>query len=505
MQINIFYDIWMDNGIENFYNILKSIPEGVSANLKNDGLEFKILDKTAFLEYLENRINHKRDTIAFYWDKDKKTGEVRNIKKDWVLIQYGKKVKGKNVLKEKIYSDTKERLKEILDSSSKTGKQTCILCNKPFSKKVDKLKQSIYPFVTKIKSLSGIRKLDYTYNELCPMCYLIGSLQWCDEGIIYRTFPNKGHSIIFLPKSNDLKQLKEFKSKYSIILDNSYRNSNIKTITHKVDEEEGVEYPTGEYNTLLCFFEKFLIKCCFEEEENAWMSFESVKKSSCKDWTCINIPSGQVKNIDTININIAEDILGVMYNLTKEDKLIYQSIIMKLLFLKEHNADWDITNQIREDLSKYFITDDFKGFSHSLLPKKQGKVSFPKDARSILDDFIYEWRLKKMGIRKEDLKNIKSVANLVAETAVKSTSLLYRLDKTRTLSDFWDSLREISRKMILLDEKTKQKIKPSSLDDLIQIITENEDSWQDIRNLLVIYSCMYYSIKTYAHDGGEKQ
>ena len=105
-----------------------------------------------------------------------------------------------------------------------------------------------------------------------------------------------------------------------------------------------------------------------------------------------------------------------------------------------------------------------------------------------------------MGISKESLGSIKGVGNIVAKVSKNNLSLLYKLDKTRSIEDFWSVLREVSRKLIGLDIK-KAKVRPTSLDELIQLLKDNEAQWTEIRDLLVVYSSMYYAIGS---RGGEK-
>ncbi len=108
-----------------------------------------------------------------------------------------------------------------------------------------------------------------------------------------------------------------------------------------------------------------------------------------------------------------------------------------------------------------------------------------------------------MGIPKESLSSIKSVGNIIAKVSKNNLSLLYKLDKTRTIEDFWSVLREISRKLVGLDIK-KANIRPTALDELIQLLKDNENNekqWKEIRDLLVVYSSMYYAIGS---RGGEK-
>jgi len=330
------------------------------------------------------------------------------------------------------------------------------------------------------------------------MCYLVGTLEWCEEGFIYRTFRDKGYSIVFLPAMDKLEVLDTFKRKYiATLLNNADRHSNVRS-RPKMDK---TEQTPGDYSTLLCFYEKFLNYCCLEDEEKrSWMRTDLIKRETCRDWLRLKVPHGQVKNIKVGILSVRDDILGVAFELIKKDVLLYENLIAKALFLRKTSKgvaiDFNITNELRESLSKSFITGDFYLFSHCFLPRKQGKIILSGVEKDIMDKVIIEWRLKRMGLSLEDLVTVKSVGNIIAETAIKSISLLYKIDRTRSLDEFWNVLREISRKMVGLDEDVKKKIKPSSVDDLIQLIKKDEHNWTEVKNLLVTYSCMYYSIKT---------
>ncbi|MBI5681162.1 MAG: hypothetical protein HZC47_09730 [Methanobacterium sp.] len=489
IEIPMFHDVWMDNGVEHLYRILKE-SDGVKTNLLSNKFEFEIIDKENFLKSFVKKIEEKRDSVIFIEEKNETTNEKRNLKKDFVLIQYGKKVDGRNVLKEKIYLNPEERINEIFDIINENGNNKCIICGKNYKKRVDNLKQAVYPLVTKIKSLNGIRSTREQYVELCPLCYLIGTLEWCDEGIIYRVFP-KSHSFVLLPKVYDFKTLYESKSKWINTVLSGERFSNIKVSKNNYEE---VEWTSSEYSTLLCFFEKFLNWVCLEDE--GLMSFESAKSEVCEDWVYMSIPWGMVKNIKFEDLDIENEVMGIIYELIKDEKYVYGDFIKKILYFRKTpngtTIDNDLTNQTRENLSKYFLMDDFNKFSNTFIPRKKGRISINKESRGVLENLVYLWRLQKMGFEKEDLETIKSVGNIVAEVSTKSIGLLYRLDKARSIEEFWNSLREISRKMISLEKPVKAK----SINGLIEMMNEKRENWEEIKNLLVIYSCMYYYIKT---------
>ena len=101
--------------------------------------------------------------------------------------------------------------------------------------------------------------------------------------------------------------------------------------------------------------------------------------------------------------------------------------------------------------------------------------------------------LEPMGITENDLRSIKSVGNIVAKVSVQNSNLFYKLDKIKTIDDFWSVLREISRKLVNPDID-RDKIREMALDELIVLLKTNEKKWKEIRDLLVVYSAIYYSI-----------
>ncbi|MGI0081216.1 MAG: hypothetical protein ACRECH_16535, partial [Nitrososphaerales archaeon] len=200
--INQQHDFWMDNGIENLFSLVKSVetsdPGIVSSSLEPDRLEIKIIQGSRFLRSLERIVKSKRDSVLFVETVNKDTGAKRNIKHSYILIQYGQSIRGKNVVKEKVFHDNEMKERLGLAFLRENGGKTCILCGSNFEHAVDNLKQSVLPSVTRSPSLSGVlRKRDY-YSNLCPTCYAIGALEWVDDRIVYRN-ERDGESIALYP------------------------------------------------------------------------------------------------------------------------------------------------------------------------------------------------------------------------------------------------------------------------------------------------------------------
>lgn len=488
--IPVLNDVWMDNGIETLYQILKEA-ENESFEVKADknSLIITVSDFTKFCASLGVAVKNRRSNLIVV-GKDKKLGEMKEIKKDYILIQEGTKVAGKVSFKEELYNEDKtvEAVKGIFDLIVKEGTRTCIVCGRQYSKSVKKLQQAPYPFVTKIKSLSGVRSykndevcsLKEYFDEFCPTCYFTGIIQWLDDGIIYRTIPGE-KSILFLPQFNELDTLMAFKNSYRPNLNKNSRYCNVLASSGSKETEN----THGAFSTLLCFYENLF--------------FDADKKEIVgKKWAMVEIPFGSVKNLKYSNINIEDSVLQVIKDISVERIRLYKEIISKVSFFydkpKGSRVNWDLTGEIRENLAWAVLKNDFHFFTSNFLPKKGGKVNYSKETREHLEELIYIWRLKSMGVKREELDTIKSVGNIIAKVSKKNKSVLFKLDKARTLADFWNVLREISRKLLGFDDNDTKMIKPMALDGIIQLTKEHESEWKEIRDLLVVYSSMYYSI-----------
>jgi len=504
LKISAYHNVWLDNGVENLYRILNNV-ESCRVKLCKDSLTIEILNQKKFVKSLTKEVLHRKQNLIVI-EEDKKTTARKEFKKDYILIQEGKKVGGKVILKEEIYKSEKtaDIISRIFDSDK--GKNTCILCERKYNRSVKKLQQANYPFVTKIASLSGVRSykdgkglsLSEYYRNLCPLCYLIGVLEWVDEGLVYRTFPRE-KSFLFMPYFNNLLDLHKFKKLciYSGVLNNFERYSNIKTGLNI----KNVEHTPGKYSTLLCFYEKFV--------ENA------TDEMIASDWVILHIPLGSVKNVKSDFLSIDRGILGVIKNLKEQGKLerIYSDLIKKIRFYSQEKrgTDWDTTREIQENSSKFFLLDDFRKFIHSLLPRRGGYIFFSSEVKQYLNELIFNWRWKNMGIAKEKMDAIKSVGNIIAKISKNNVSLLYKLDKVRSVEEFWTVLREISKKLIGLNDEDLKMTKPKALDEIIlltkDIVTRSKDKWKEVRDLIIIYASMYYSLDKLkkTSKGGEKK
>jgi len=113
-----------------------------------------------------------------------------------------------------------------------------------------------------------------------------------------------------------------------------------------------------------------------------------------------------------------------------------------------------------------------------------------------------------MGVSEERLDSIKSVGNIIAKVSQNNASLLYKMDKVRTVEEFWSVLREVARKITGMEVKNLRMVKPTALDELIQLVKEvvgvDREGWREVRDLLVVYSSMYHAIDKMSKGGENK-
>lgn len=506
LEVPSYNNAWFDNGVVTLYELLKLMESKgdvrVNSELSSGKLSITVPNVGKFGKELSAEIRDNKKSIIVNQEEENISKE---IKKDFILLQEGKKKGGEVKIKEVVLGDENEGfIVESLKSLSEEGrKRNCVVCGRRYDpgdiRSKLKLKQAVYPLSTKIKSLSGIRtykneeylKFSKAYHDnICPLCYLIGAIGWENEDLIYRTFISDRLAYVFLPVIRDLERLQKFRKSYTKLLNNEERWSNIKV---NLDTSE-TENTAGKFSTLLCFYEKFLDNIDFGD--------------ICLEWNVLRIPLGNVKNVKNISVNTNEDILGILKEIIEEGVYVYVDFLKRINFFKRTpqgtNPDWDVTNEVREKLAKAFLEDDFNSFTVCMLPRKGGYVGFSKEVREVLEEILYHWRWKKMSIQKEDVGSIRKVGNIVAKTCQNNPSLLYKLDKAKNKEELWDSLRQVSRKLAGMKSKNiKGKLSPTALDSLVKLVKGNEEDWNEVKNLLVIYSSMSYSIEKLQNSRGD--
>ena len=115
-----------------------------------------------------------------------------------------------------------------------------------------------------------------------------------------------------------------------------------------------------------------------------------------------------------------------------------------------------------------------------------------------------------MGLDEEQLKTIKSAGRTIAAASKDHRSLLYKLDKAKDKTALLDALRQVSRRIAGLKVEEKEKYKgfiyPLALEDIVSLLEKHESNnrfIEDIKNTLVIFSCVEFSRLEYIGERKE--
>ncbi|SHE32816.1 hypothetical protein SAMN02746089_00065 [Caldanaerobius fijiensis DSM 17918] len=500
-------DVWLNNGLTNLCRILKEIedPRIFECSVFPDRVELNIKNDEDFIRALGRKIIADSDTYIFV-RKQNDDGSIDWTKKDYVCIQYGSKVNGRNVLKEKAYTleGIQELLKAVLvqygaTSGKKLKKDVCILCGQEYlyQKRWDKLKQAVYPFITRNKSMAGVRsnieaenapktRPEY-YDNVCPMCYLIGVLEWCDPTHI---FLYKGdRSFLFIPELSRLDSLFEFKEKYRHSLDPDRFTSSVRIII-KSGEEEKEGYTQGGSSLMLAFLEKALS----QEYKAERISRFKTRVEYFRNWLMLQIPSGNMRDIKPREIGIDQEVIDVIAECIEKSIKIYTSFINNLSVVESASQapKYDMAEDLKERCSEAFLSNDYDAFAKALAPRGKHMVRFYKDAYDNLNDFVYIWRWKRMKLSEDDLKVVQQVARIIARVAEDHSNLLFKLDKVRNLTDLLDLLREVGRRYTFLEDR--EYLNAASLAKIAELLVSRDWSIQefnDFKNTLAVFSYAY--------------
>jgi hypothetical protein len=518
-KIHKINDVWLDNGLATFSKILKrlnddeeNIIEKIDINPFNMGYSFN--NRHESTKSLSNVIEGKIEDMIVEVE-NKNTGEIKEVKKDHILIQEKKKIHGKVAFKEDLFDKNKtENIIRTIYENLEEGDKTCFFCGRKFKSKFKKLQQASYPFVTKIKSLSGIRsytekgvRLTEYIANYCPQCYFIGILEWLDDSMIYRTIPGE-KSIIILPQMERLNELIKLKNSYPGILNNTKRWSNIKI---DIDKED-VENPPEKYATLVSFYENLIRHINPDKHANHWLIIE--------------IPAGSVKNPKYYEILFRENSLNLFYELIKKEDCLFYRGFVKIFYAfyndpKKGTRDFDREKVLREQLCQAVTENNFILFCNAFLPRKGVHIGITKEAYKTLGKIIKIWRFKKMDKNAEDfLETVKSAGNSISSLIGNRVSLFFKLEKAKKPSDLLKVLQEITRRLIIdkdkfetnyekfkrLPESEKRKIQyinTYNLDKVIETITESQENkklFEDTKNIMLIYASLRRKTKEVTNE-----
>lgn len=524
IEIPIYHDVWMDNGIENLHRMLCSIEKQergiLQTNIEADGLEVEVSNPERLKELLKHAIKTSRDNYIFYWDEDSKTKIKLNKKKAFVAIQYGSKDQqtGRNKLKEKIFKD--EDIDQVLDEflrefEIEEKEKTCVLCGRPYHVSISNLHQAVYPFSTKIKSLSGVRTkispsgimsgMTENFKRLCPICYLVGTLEWTDPAIIYRSFiggkkTGERFSVILLPSESNLAKLKEVKESYRPRIE-PLAQEKVSNIRVRIRGREGEQRrpPIAKFTLLLGFLEGFLREYAAEKEV---LDYYDCRRKISENWVALEIPEGGLKDIKTYPLIVGNDFLRLLVTLIESEHCPYHDFLGPLWLRDSEGkpADLAIQDEVREGIACSLITDNFDSFAGNFVPGRRASLVIYPTAKETLEQIIKEWRWHKMGLKEEDLEVVRKAARVVAKAGENSPSILYKLERARGLTELLDALTQVSHKVIGMETKELQYLSMDSVERLVEMLHSKGDdphAFKDLRNTLVIFASLEWGKGTF--------
>lgn len=502
-------DVWLDNGLELFGQIADHIsrqhPEVLKVKWFPDELHLTIYNVDRFIKLLEEEIQTRIIEVAHYTDEKSRSRKLKR----YIPFHTYKDARNYPLI---FQNKTRSFLEEVFNPRSGVReKERCLFCGGPVGKLSNrklKLTLSVYPFVTKIKSLSGIRtwwnedRLEgFTdYMGVCSKCYFLGALVWIDDALLYLCDVDgaKGLSIVLLPVLDatnllKLKQLKFYRPKQG------GRRSNVqfKRRPHSDrGEEKGDNFCEERYSLLLAFLEQVLEDISLREEVEDL--FAEVTRHVSDSWLLVVITQTSLKKVLSQKLVLSDSTLNFLVRLVEKGILPYSYIISEMRLRKDNGELLkDETSRVREALAKAILTDDFDSFSKFFIPKPKRQLHFSLAIEDDIKTLIQVWRWFDMS--PETLEIIKKAGNALATIAAnrRQPVLLYALERVRSSSDLLEVLKEGVHRLIGLEPEDIRYISLEALEQLTELIHQTKDvkRFLDLKNTLIVFAGIAYAKK----------
>jgi len=516
-------DVWLDNGLEFFGHIVEHIAsqhgQVVQIQWDTEGLKLTIADVPRFVELLDDEIKQRSETTIYY-AAEGKSGK-RQILKPFVGFNQQPPKQHPWVFQDGL---RRKFLEQLFASTKRATREPkgCPLCGEEAEGEGQKLTLSVYPFVTKIKSLSGIRtqwhdealKGFTEYLTVCQRCYFLGALTWMDDALLYLCDigGTDGLAVVLLPTPTAgnlvrLRQIKSYRPKHG------ERKTNVKFKRRPRGEGQSGEernVQEGRYSLLLAFLERTLGEIA--EKGEVTDLFAEAQRRISDGWLFITIPQGRLKNITAHDLVLDEPTLKLLVRLVERGKLPYAHTISELWLSDEKGKPLgDETSATHESLSEAILTDDFERFAQAFVPKPRRQLRFPFEVGDEVETLVQLWRWSAMDA--ETLEVVKKAGRALAQIAAsrKQPVLLYALERVRSGSDLLEVLKESVHRLIGLEAEEMQYISLDALEQLTEIIHRTTEAKQfaDLKNTLIVFAGIAYAKSVMAqsrqtHQGGEQ-
>jgi hypothetical protein len=517
-------DPWIDNGLELFGHLVEGIqkqhPQVVQVHWEPEALEIIIHDERRFMELLDDALRQQIDNTVFYTAERK--GERLSIMKPFVGFNRQPPAQHPPTFQE---AQRRQLLRKVFGASSlqRRGEpKGCPLCSELTGSDSENLTLSVYPFATKIRSLSGIRTQwrgeglsgFVTNLPVCPRCYFLGSLVWMDNALLYLCDigGTDGSAVILLPApiANNLMRLREVKSSYRP--KHGERRTNVRFKRKPREEgqpEEEREVQDGPYSLLLAFLERAMDEIA--EKNEATDLFAEVQRRVSEGWLMLSIPQGQLKNITAHDLILDKPTLRLLAKLVEQGNLPYAHCLSEIWVVDEQGRRLqDAVPSLHEQMAKAILTDDFDLFARTFIPKPRYLLRFPFVIEDIVEKLITLWRWSNMDLQTLEVvkKSGKALACIAASR--RQPVLLYALERVRSASDLLEVLKEGVHRLIGLEAEEMCYISLDALEQLTELLHQITDARQfaDLKNTLIIFAGINYAKDTMAESrrastGGE--
>jgi hypothetical protein len=495
-------DPWLDSALEFFGELAEHIarqhPHVAEIEWEPDQLVLTLYEPERFAELLHDEIRQRAQTTLFYLSKGKK-----QVLKPFVgFNQQPPNQHPPLYQEEKRLAFLKRVFQPAADTSR--GATGCPLCGQEFKGEAHKLTLSVYPFVTKIKSLSGIRtrwtkgalKGFVTNSPVCPSCYMLGALAWMDDALLYLCDlgGRDGTAVILLPAPplGNLLRLRELKA-YRSGLKGGERRSNVRFIRKSGEEQEVRD---GRFSLLLAFLERALQNIARTLPGEDWDLFSEAKRRVSDGWLFITIPQGRLKNVVSHDLVLDEPTLRLLVKLVERGILPYAHLISEIRLADDQGRPLrEPVPELHELLAEALLTDDFGRFAGVFLPKPRYGLRFPFAIEGDLKTLVELWRWSE--VDPQELEVVKKAGRALAGIAAgrKQPALLYSLERVRSPSDLLEVLKEGVHRLIGLEAEEMRYISLDALEQLTELAHKTYDTrkFEDLKNTLIVFAGISYA------------
>lgn len=104
----------------------------------------------------------------------------------------------------------------------------------------------------------------------------------------------------------------------------------------------------------------------------------------------------------------------------------------------------------------------------------------------------------------EEMEVMKRSGQVIGEVADNYISDLYQLDRVRGVEEFIKQVKNIGLRAISISKREEGGIYTKPLADLMELINKYKGDYDEIKDIILVYSAFYLGAIKY-HKGGEKK